>query len=1288
MDKKIAQNLIEKTFNDSFSEERFTIFAKNLLNDIEPKNNFYTGNLIWDDYKEHINTYKRIGKYIDPKGDALDVLIVEVKSVTKLERARTVLRNFVIKHLSKFEKDYALVAFYSKEDEGADWRFSFIKLEYRSELDEAKGKVKTQKEFTPAKRYSFLVGKYEKAHTAKNQLLPLLQNIANNPTIEELEAAFSIEKVTDEFFSQYKDLYVKLYEHFQKDTHVKTAIDKAGIDTTRFTKKLLGQIVFLYFLQKKGWLGVAQNKHWGSGNKRFVQDLYKQAQAQGLNFFKDKLQYLFYEALAKERDKVNSYYEPFNCRIPFLNGGLFEADYDWQNANITIPSSLFRSEEKNKSGDVGTGVLDVFDRYNFTIKEDEPLDKEVAVDPEMLGKVFENMLDITERKSKGAFYTPREIVHYMCQESLIHYLDNALNSETSSYQALDSNQLRLLPGSADKKGNLKLEIEHGDNLRVPKKDIEDFIRNGHSYLENDINAIKKLDKVKDGEQKSTNAAIILPESIRIHADLIDKKLSDIRICDPAIGSGAFPVGLLHELVNAMLVLKPHLGYEYMTKKLINFGFEENGRTLSIAEVSESRYIYRLKRHIIQESIYGVDIDASAIDIARLRLWLSLVVDEEDLDSIETLPNLDYKIVCGNSLISRYSLEIPLNDVFKDVNKKIRNKDFENLKIKELIGNEEVNVKFYKKIVNDFLVESSHNKKDAFRALIKEIKNAFKNALNQQEKDAIATARGEVDNLVAFDIFGKQIGSKEAIAKAKEKLQKLEDDKIKTLEGDFYKNSIEWRFEFPNLLNDNGDFMGFDVVIGNPPYVQLQDKEKINPNLLRLYEFQNFETFIKSGDIYSLFYEKGLMLSRPSWGVLSFITSNRFCFTNYGESTRKYLSKHNIKSIINLNKIDVFKEANVGTIITTVENRGRTGQKLRAGEFNSYNINSSFIEQIFKQTDLIESSFYDSGQWGFYDSSILNLRKKIINKGTPLSKIKDLSINRGITTGLNKVFLIPVKNAHSEFKQNKSFEILKPVFKGAEIKRWKCKEVRNYIFHTYTGVIIEEYPEILHYLSQYKNDLQNVYEAKNGQKKWYELRKCSYYDSFQQRKIIWTRLSNINSFAISENGEYSIDSTSFATGSNLEYYCSVLNSRIVYFYFKLGGVIWGKDGIKWFGDYFDRIPVLLPNTETNNIFGVKYSYLKTLADKQAFEIHFNFFEEVVDGIVFELYFPEEIKSAGKEILKHLGDLKPITDEMSEEEKLAIIQSEFERLYDPNHPVRFAIETLDSVEEVRIIKEALK
>ncbi|MCB0541727.1 MAG: class I SAM-dependent DNA methyltransferase, partial [Bacteroidetes bacterium] len=210
------------------------------------------------------------------------------------------------------------------------------------------------------------------------------------------------------------------------------------------------------------------------------------------------------------------------CKIPFLNGGLFEADYDWEKANISIPNELFRNNEKNKAGDKGTGILDVFDRYNFTIKEDEPLEKEVAVDPEMLGKVFENMLEITERKSKGAFYTPREIVHYMCQESLIHYLDNTLNEYTESYQAFDSDQTSLFGGSTNRKGNLKIELENKGDIRVPKEDIDQLIRQGHLVLEHETTVTGKGKETKSYQYK-------LPESIRTHAKKLDDALADIKI---------------------------------------------------------------------------------------------------------------------------------------------------------------------------------------------------------------------------------------------------------------------------------------------------------------------------------------------------------------------------------------------------------------------------------------------------------------------------------------------------------------------------------------------------------------------------------------------------------------------------------------------------------------------------------------------------------------------------------------------------------------------------------------
>ncbi|MGZ5221903.1 MAG: DNA methyltransferase, partial [Chitinophagaceae bacterium] len=585
-----------------FDREKYINFVSNLLNHIERRDVHYSGNLVPEAYRDYINQYWRVGKYISPDDKQMDILIVEVKTLSKLDRARTTLRNFAINRLKQFEKDYSLIAFYSKEDQGADWRFSFIKIEHEAYQDD-KGKVKTRTDFTPARRYSFLVGKHENSYTAQKQLLPLLQTDTADPTLKSIEDAFSIEKVTDEFFQQYTELFIKLSEHVSKEPALQCKSDEETCqNVSRFAKKLLGQIVFLYFLQKKGWLGVPREQSWGIGSRCFMRERFEQINQTNQNYYGDFLQYLFYEALANDRKdtKDPGWYERFDCKIPFLNGGLFEADYDWETHAIRISNDLFHNTELNKAGDIGTGILDVFDRYNFTIKEDEPLEKEVAVDPEMLGKVFENMLDVIERKSKGAFYTPREIVHYMCQESLIHYLTDSVK-------------------------------------QVPKSDLEDFIRKGHLFLENDAAAMQADQKIASGEQKTTSHKPELPHSIREHAEILDAKLANIRICDPAIGSGAFPVGLLHEIVNARLLL------QLRTEQKVS--------------------AYELKRHCIQQSIYGVDIDASAIDIARLRLWLSLIVDENDYGKIEALPNLDYKIMQGNSLVEDYDGIKLFNDDF-------------------------------------------------------------------------------------------------------------------------------------------------------------------------------------------------------------------------------------------------------------------------------------------------------------------------------------------------------------------------------------------------------------------------------------------------------------------------------------------------------------------------------------------------------------------------------------------------------------------------------------------------
>ena len=428
MDKTSAIKIVRQTFQNPFDKESFVYFIKSLLNHIEPAPFIYRGNFIPDAYEPYIKTLERIGKYQDKDGKKIDLLIVRLKKETSLERARTMQRNFIAWYLNGSRgdvlKDAALVAFVSPDSD--DWRFSLVKMDYR--LDASGEKVRVRQELTPARRFSFLVGKNESSHTAQSRLVPILQDDSRDPTLRDLEEAFSVEKVTKEFFEKYRQLFHKVKEALdeivKKDKKVQQNFKEKNINTVNFAKKLLGQIVFLYFLQKKGWFGVERDKNWGTGPKNFLRLLFKKEVINYDNFFNDVLEPLFYEALRHDRSSDDHYFSYFNCKIPFLNGGLFDPinDYNWSETDILLPNELFSNDEKTKEGDIGTGILDIFDRYNFTVKEDEPLEKEVAVDPEMLGKVFENLLEVKDRKSKGTYYTPREIVHYMCQQSLINYL--------------------------------------------------------------------------------------------------------------------------------------------------------------------------------------------------------------------------------------------------------------------------------------------------------------------------------------------------------------------------------------------------------------------------------------------------------------------------------------------------------------------------------------------------------------------------------------------------------------------------------------------------------------------------------------------------------------------------------------------------------------------------------------------------------------------------------------------------------------------------------------------------
>jgi len=282
MDKQQARDIVKETLEKSFDKGSFTYFIKNLLNNLDTSDKacfVNQGNYIPDAYKQYVNSLERIGKYAS--GDhKLDILIVKLKKETSIERARTMQRNFIARYLNGSRggelKDAALVAFVSPDQE--DWRFSLVKMDYRFE-EGKKGKIKVKEEFTPARRWSFLVGLNENSHTAQTRLLPIMANDGHDPTLAELEEVFNIETVTKEFFEKYRELFLWAKEELdavvEKDAKIKTDFTAKGVNTVDFAKKLLGQIVFLYFLQKKGWFGVAKNEAWGTGSKQFLRELFE-----------------------------------------------------------------------------------------------------------------------------------------------------------------------------------------------------------------------------------------------------------------------------------------------------------------------------------------------------------------------------------------------------------------------------------------------------------------------------------------------------------------------------------------------------------------------------------------------------------------------------------------------------------------------------------------------------------------------------------------------------------------------------------------------------------------------------------------------------------------------------------------------------------------------------------------------------------------------------------------------------------------------------------------------------
>ena len=898
-------------------------------------------------------------------------------------RKRVGLRNLVKSFINPNwgEFDAALVVF----DSGSVWRLSFV--------CDIKG------ENTAAKRFTYVFGESDNYYNTPVGRFDALQR--NGISFENIKDAFSVERLNKDFFHGYKERYVKFLKHINDDTK----------ENRDYVKKLMGRLVFLQFLQKKGWMGVPANQQgWNGGDKFYLNHLIERYEGND-RLLSDVLEPLFFNTLNERR--TNDLADPRlgdNVKIPYLNGGLFDKD-ELDKKDIDFPYDYFKE------------LMDFFAMYNFTIDENDPEDSEIGIDPEMLGHIFENLLE--DNKDKGAFYTPKEIVQYMSKESVAQYLKS--NTPEDMHTAIDS--------------------------LIKQRVVEPILQN------------------------------------KENARLVNKVLSVIKVCDPAIGSGAFPMGVLNVLFDCRHLL---------------YGFIGKNEDFSYAKV---------KRDIIQNNIYGVDIEKGAVDIARLRFWLALVVDENEP---QPLPNLDYKIMCGDSLLHRFPLDAPFQNVLKDYNQK---------------NGTNYTLDDYRQWVYDYTDISDHTQKDDFRQRIEDIKHAFKTELNDKEKGKIAKVRGTIENLKMEDLFGGMKKDNEKKIKALQKeLKALEQQREEIESNKIYDQAFEWRFEFPALLDEDGNFTGFDIVIGNPPYIQLQSNKGA---LAELYSKQNYKTFVRTGDIYSLFYEQGWEMLKKD-GCLCYITSNKWMRAGYGESTRDFFANYtDPKILIDFSGVDIFGSATVVTNILLLTRSTNNGQTLCVATSNQHK------ECISNLYEFVNCNYYiqdlsTSDGWIILTPKEQNIKQKIVDAGTPL---KDWNINifRGVLTGFNDAFIIStdkrdeiLANCQTEDERKRTDKLIRPILRGRDIRRYGYDWANLWLINTHNGfkdipsIDINEYSSVKKHLNRYWSAIS--LRSDKGDTP-YNLRNCAYIDEFEKPKVIYPETTKGARFAYDDAGIY-IDKTCF------------------------------------------------------------------------------------------------------------------------------------------------------------------
>ncbi|MCV3400361.1 Eco57I restriction-modification methylase domain-containing protein [Campylobacter lari] len=914
------------------------------------------------------------------------------------------------------------------------------------------------------------------------------------------------------------------------------------------------------------------------------------------------LSHLFFDILAKEKDtRAKSKFD----YLPYLNSSLFEKQ-DMEKFTLEISSlendsildyypdtQIYDETGKKKKGSVNLlqYLFEFLDSFDFGTDEqsEELIKQKELINSSVLGNVFEKLNGYKE----GSYYTPSFITSYMCKESISKVVLDKFNL-AFDYKAQDLKELK-------------------------------------SYLRED--RVKKEEKVKI--------------------------LNSIKICDPAVGSGHFLVSALNYMLEVYYRLNLFEQDFYLSVENDEILVQnDKGQFLEYKRPSFEKdkahqiqkELFECKKDIIENNLFGVDINPNSCEITKLRLWIELLkhsfyqsFDGAKYHDLKTLPNIDINIKCGNSLISYFEIHKSLShypnikermDKYKRIVKDYKDGFYTD---KTMISKEISNLKTSFK---NFCL------KDKFAKEIKQLTNGA-NEYSKKYGDYLAQDEND-ENFKSF--FSKnmfEFDFDENKAKKEFEALKLTYENIFNLEKF---NPFEWRFEFSEVLDENGNFQGFDLIIGNPPYIRQEEIKELKPKLAK-----NYKVYKGTSDIYTYFYELGFNILKEN-SILSYITSNKYTRAGYGEPLREFLLKNiTILEYIDLNGIKVFDSATVDTSILSFQKAKSKDNKFKYLSLNNELLkNYDFEIQAIKENLNISQNSLSKESFTFNDESTNALKAKIEKFGTPLKDWHGLNINYGIKTGLNEAFIITTEkkdeilaNCKDEDERKRTAKLIRKMLRGRDIKRYSYEWAGLWIivfeFGSYK-ILEKDYPAIYNHLKQYKEKLQARGQCTNkpitnqkpylGQHHWLELDNNpnkEYLYQFEKEKIVYSEIVRKPQFYLDTNLNFYAEATSFVlTGDNLKYLIAFLNNDFVAFIFKTfyaGGNL-GENGFRYKKAFLEKLPIPKINSKNEKLANELVSLVDEIlkAKEQNKNANTQEQENKINSIVYKLYnlTEEEIK----------------------------------------------------------------